>query len=313
MALSSPLFTQEREDAASRRQDFYSLDEGLSSSQSSSVGHVRTGRLVLGSLIPNVRETPRRDFENEQIDSSGTTERADPRWLSSIDSKTRDPGRLWQKYPEVESRTSWSSCEKSLWDGRIEAISRICIWYNFKKKIDRRSRYYPWIYRQDSGITKWNSLYELFEIFSRCWISTQWTIPRYQSTSVFPTSSRSWWNAKPFYGNAEPQQWAAKHLGHTLYIGKCFCKSNDVLFSILSARVKSLGLQCIRHTHHHMWWVNAKHQFRIRDASQDRQPEIQSSLVREDFQIIMVQTNNCRFQILILTNSPHQQRSLVGR
>ena len=39
--------------------------------------------------------------------------------------------------------------------------------------------------------------------FSRCWISTKWTIPRFQSTSVFPTSSRSWWNAEPFSGNAE--------------------------------------------------------------------------------------------------------------
>ena len=29
--------------------------------------------------------------------------------------------------------------------------------------------------------------------------------------------------------------------------------------------------------------MKATHQFRIRDASQDRQPEIQSSLVREDF------------------------------
>ena len=32
----------------------------------------------------------------------------------------------------------------------------------------------------------------------------------------------------------------------------------------------------------HMWWVNAKHQPRIRDASQDRQPEIHSTLVRKD-------------------------------
>ena len=37
-------------------------------------------------------------------------------------------------------------------------------------------------------------------------ISTQWTIPRYQSTSVTPTFSRSWRNAKPFCGNAEPQR-----------------------------------------------------------------------------------------------------------
>ena len=70
MALSSPLFTQEREDAASRRQAYHSPDEGLSSSQSSSVGHVRTGRPVFdefGSLISNVSENPRRDSENEHI------------------------------------------------------------------------------------------------------------------------------------------------------------------------------------------------------------------------------------------------------
>ena len=57
--LSSPLFTREREDDASRRQAHRSPDEGLSSSQSLSVGHVRTGRPVpdqFGSSISNVRE-----------------------------------------------------------------------------------------------------------------------------------------------------------------------------------------------------------------------------------------------------------------
>ena len=61
-ALSSPLFTQEREDPASRRQAYHSSDEGLLSSQSLSVGHVRTGRPVsveFGSLISNVREKAR--------------------------------------------------------------------------------------------------------------------------------------------------------------------------------------------------------------------------------------------------------------
>ena len=44
----------------------------------------------------------------------------------------------------------------------------------------------------------------------------------------------------------------------------------------------------------------------IRDASPDRQPEIRSTLVREDFQRIMGQTNNhCRFRIFISTNSLH--------
>ena len=53
-ALSSPLFTQEREHLASRRQAHHCPEESLLSSQSLSVGHVRTGRLVsdeFGSLI----------------------------------------------------------------------------------------------------------------------------------------------------------------------------------------------------------------------------------------------------------------------
>ena len=69
-ALTSPLFTQEREDPASRRQAHHSLEESLLLSQSLSVGHVGTGRLVsdeFGSLISNVRETPSRDSENQQI------------------------------------------------------------------------------------------------------------------------------------------------------------------------------------------------------------------------------------------------------
>ena len=69
---------------------------------------------------------------------------------------------------------------------------------------------------------------------------------------------------------------------------------------------------CAQRTLHPFCVVS--HACSSRDACQDRQPEIQSSLVREDFQRIMVQTNNdCRFRTLILTNSPRQQRSLVGR
>ena len=95
MALSSPLFTQEREDAASRRQAYHSPDEGLSSSQSSSVGHVGTGRPVFGSLIPNVRENPCRVSENEQIRI--LLERQKEQNLADCqaerDSKTRVPGQ----------------------------------------------------------------------------------------------------------------------------------------------------------------------------------------------------------------------------
>ena len=45
-ALSSPRFLQEREEPAGRRQTYHSPEDGLSSSQTMSVGHVRTGRLV---------------------------------------------------------------------------------------------------------------------------------------------------------------------------------------------------------------------------------------------------------------------------
>ena len=58
-ALSPPVFTQEREDPASRRQAYHSPDESLSSRQSLSVGRVRTVRLVsdeFGSPSSNVRE-----------------------------------------------------------------------------------------------------------------------------------------------------------------------------------------------------------------------------------------------------------------
>ena len=68
-ALSSPLFTQEREEPAGRRQAYHSPEESLLPSQSLCVGHVRTERPVdeFDSLISNLRENPCRDSENEQI------------------------------------------------------------------------------------------------------------------------------------------------------------------------------------------------------------------------------------------------------
>ena len=68
-ALSSPLFTQEQEEPAGRRQAYHSFEDSLLSSQSLSVFHVTTGRPVdeFGSLISNVRENPCRDSQNEQI------------------------------------------------------------------------------------------------------------------------------------------------------------------------------------------------------------------------------------------------------
>ena len=68
-ALSSPLFIQEREEPADRRQAYHSFEESLLPSQSLSVCHARTGRPVheLCSLGSRSREKPSRDSENEQI------------------------------------------------------------------------------------------------------------------------------------------------------------------------------------------------------------------------------------------------------
>ena len=65
------------------------------------------------------------------------------------------------------------------------------------------------------------------------------------SQLVFPISSSSWWNAKPFSGNAEPQRRAAKHLGYAWYIGKRYCRSSSVFFSTLSAGVESMEFSYI--------------------------------------------------------------------
>ena len=72
-----------------------------------------------------------------------------------------------------------------------------------------------------------------------------------QSTSVFPTSSSSWWNAKPFSGNAEPQKWAGRQVFGTHMVQR-FCKSNGVFFSTLSHRCQILGSPMYQHTHHHL-------------------------------------------------------------
>ena len=74
---------------------------------------------------------------------------------------------------------------------------------------------------------------------SGCWINSQWKFPRYQSTSVIPTSSNCWRNAKPFFRNAVPHRRAAKHLGHMVY-RETFLKSRCVIFSTLSAGIESM-------------------------------------------------------------------------
>ena len=161
-----------------------------------------------------------------------------------------------------------------------------------------------------------NELYEWFTRFSGCWINSQWKFPRYQPTCVFPTSSNSWRNAEPFSRNAVPQQWAAKYLGHAWYIGKRFCKSRCVFISTLSTRIASMEFIARRAAP----FINSGEKWKARSRSRFEMPvwtvsqRFSHPQCRRLFKVIMGQTNNdCRFRIFTLTNSPRQQRSLVGR
>ena len=69
-ALSSPLFTQEREDDASRRRAYHSQEEGLSSSLSSSVGH-RTGRPVVEQFDSQIQTSKKFRATDQKVSKSG--------------------------------------------------------------------------------------------------------------------------------------------------------------------------------------------------------------------------------------------------
>ena len=118
------------------------------------------------------RKSRLRKWANQ--DSPWTAKRTKSRWLSSRDSETRVPGRLWlKKHPKIEwncstkrnlscssrrrttstrsttsswtnigtkSGSSWSSYEKSQTDGRIAAILKVCIRWIFDDKIGRRRK-----------------------------------------------------------------------------------------------------------------------------------------------------------------------------
>ena len=158
-------------------------------------------------------------------------------------------------------------------------------------------------------------LYERFKGFSGCWINTQWTFPRYQSPSVIPTSSSSWWNAKPFYRNAEPQKWTAKHLGHTWYVGKRFCKSSSVFFSTLSAGIESMEFFSKIRTNS---LITGGEEWEPNTSSGSEMPvwtfSQKSVITSEGDSSKNYGADQQRLQIsdLHLTNSPRQQHLLVG-
>ena len=264
---------------ACRRRADHSEGEGLSSSlSSSSTSHDRTGKPVVCRDASHAQghEIQRQSSESEQIRTLLDRQREqiladcqaeirkhefqadyDRRSIQKLNETLESQQEELHRAQAEERRRqdhqllhvqllkqNWDlreAHEKSLSEmEEFEEVSEFYLRHNCEKEIGRRSRYYSGTYWQDTGIAKWSELYERFQGFSRCWISTQWTFPRCQSTSVIPSSSNAWRNAMPFFWNAEPQRRAAKHLGHAWYIGKRFCRSSCVFYSTLSAGIESM-------------------------------------------------------------------------
>ena len=284
-----------------------------------------------------------REWANQ--DSSGTTERADSRWLSTRDSKTRVSGRLWQKkYPKVEwsyrvskrrnlscsSRRRTTSTRSTTSSWTIIGTNKIGIFVKLMRKVSMRWKNWTDFKAQHS--TQFQKEGTVLELTGK--------IQEPQNEVNCLNESRDFQDAESvrsghshvasqpvfFPPHPDPGGMLSRSLGmpsreegppsiwDTHGISGNVLKIQQRPLQHLIRRSHILGSLMYQNTHHHMWWAKAKHQFRIRDASQDRQPEIQSSLVREIFQRIMGQTNNeCRFWIFILTNSPRQQHLVVGR
>ena len=275
MALSSPLF-QEREDPASRRQAYHFPNEGLSSSQSSPVGHCGTERLVFdefGSLIWNVRENPRRGSENEQIrillerqreqilaDSQAEIQKHefqadyDRRSIQKVneviesqrgeiyrhqgDEQLRRDQQLLHEQLLEQNRDLREAHEKSLNEmeelkrfqgSTFDTISR-------RKLVEDRDTILELTGKIQESQNEIHCMND-----SGDFEDAEWTIPRYQSTSVFPTSSRP--------GGMQAVLWEcrAAELGRQAFgthglSGNVLCKASGVFFRTLSARVESLEL-----------------------------------------------------------------------
>ena len=230
-ALSSPLFTQEREDPASRRQAYHSPEESLLSSQSLSVCHVRTVRPVheLSSLSSSSRQKPSRDSENEQIrillerqkeqilagcraeihkhEFEADSDRRRIQELSGIiDSQRRELDHTHARDEQLR-RDLREAHMKSL--NEMEELKRIQ--GSTFETVSRRKL----IGDRDTILELTSKIQELQNQVncmndSRDFQDAE-SVRSGQShvtsqPAFFPTFSRSWRNAKPFSGNAEPQR-----------------------------------------------------------------------------------------------------------
>ena len=231
-------------------------------------GNLMEKEMLINQLVVVPQETRAAHSQTEKmVDASGKPDERrqlertdqDTTWRAEINDYR---GKSWKK--SRSSRTPSSSCRRGapFSARRIVATAKRISWSSSTKfnRDYENSRVLPsMLLREENSsrirtlilelrkIAKWSKLYERFQGFSGCWTNSQWKFPRYQSTSVIPTSSNTWRNVEAFFRIAEPQRRAAKHLGHTWKIGKRFCKSRGVIIT-LSSRTASMEFMTRRAT-----------------------------------------------------------------
>ena len=178
----------------------------------------------------------------------------------------------------TEIGISWSSSTKSYRNGTITAIPEFYVRYDRETKTHRGPEHYFGIDRQSTGIAKWSKLYEWFQGFYGCWIDLQWKFTRYQSTSVIPTSSNAWRDVEAFLRNAAPQRRAAKHLGHTWYIGKRYFKSGCVIISTILKNCIN-GIHQSKSRSIHPQWRKSQRQEQDQDLRCQSGPSTKDSVI----------------------------------
>ena len=130
----------------------------------------------------------------------------------------------------------------------------------------------------------------------------QYAVERYQSTSDIPTS---------VLGGMLRRSCIASSCKEGPSIWDTHCKSGNVFSSVPYPHELHQRNSSIEEPLHSSTVKKSERPEQNKDL--DRQPKIQSSLVREILQRIMEQTNNdCRFRNFTLTNSPLELRLFAG-
>ena len=233
--------------------------------------------------------------------------------LACYEQLRRDQQLLHEQFFGTKSGSSWSSYEKSKWDGRIEAISRIHIRWIFEKKMDRDTilELTAKIQELQNEVNRLNDSRDFKDAESvRSGLSHVTSQPALFPPFRVPGGMLSRSVGMPSRNDRPPDIWDTHGLSGNVFVNPTVSSSAPYPqgFNPWICHVSE-------HTSPHVTSESQTPNTTLNPRCQSG-PSARNSFdpVREDFRRIMEQTNNdCRFRILILTNSLHQRHLFAGR